>query len=322
MKKVLITQPIHEAGMEVLAGKAEVQTSPDPRAETVKGLVSDVEGIILRTTTFLSREIIDAAPNLRVISRTGVGVSNVDTDAATEKGILVCNTPGVNAPSVAEHVLALLLALAKQIKPMDRAVREGNWKIRNSYTAVDLDGKTLGLVGLGRIGRMVAEKCRLALNMRVIGYDPFVGEAESISILPDIDAVFRQADCVSIHVPYTEHTHHLVNGRLLNLMKPDSYLINTSRGEVVDEKALTGVLENGTICGAGLDVFEEEPPSPQNPLFNLDNVVSTPHSAALSRECVMRVAAQAAQAVVDVFSGGTPDYIFNRAALENRITKT
>ena len=316
MKKVLLSQAINPAGMKVLEGKVELVILADTTVETIKKMVIDVEGIILRTNIKVTREIMEAAPSLKIISRTGAGVDNVEVAAATEKGILVCDTPGVNSNSVAEQTLAILLGLAKQLKIMDKAVSEGNWKIRSTGKAVDVDGKTLGLIGIGRIGSLVAHKCRQAFNMKVIAYDPYVKQAEGIELYSSLDQVFQEADFISIHVPYVEQTHHLVNAKLLNLMKPDAYLINTSRGPLVDEKALIEVLEKGSIAGAGLDVFEKEPPSLDNPLLRLNNVILTPHSSALSRECEMKVHITAAQAVVDFLEGRQPKYIYNKKELQ------
>jgi D-3-phosphoglycerate dehydrogenase / 2-oxoglutarate reductase len=316
MMKVLLSKSIQQAAMDILAGKVEPVILPDNSVETTKRLAIDVEGIILRTNIKVTREIIDAAPYLKIISRTGVGVDNVDVPAATEKGILVCHTPGVNAPSVAEQTLALMLSLAKRLKMMDNAVRAGNWQIRYASKSVDLEGKILGLVGVGLIGSLVAQKCRLAFNMNLIAYDPYIKQVKGVELCSTLDQVFRQADFVSIHVPYMEQTHHLVDTRLLRLMKPDSCLINTSRGAIVDEKALIEVLENASIAGAGLDVFEDEPPSPDNPLFKFDNVVSTPHSSALSRECELKIAMTAAQAVVDYAEGKQPMYVYNKKQLQ------
>jgi len=315
MKKVLLSKAINPAGMEVLEGKVDPIILPNSNIETIKKIVEDVEGIILRTNIRVTREIIDAAPNLKVISRTGVGVDNVDVTTATKRGILVSNTPGVNSNSVAEQTLALLLGLAKQLKTMDKALCEENWKIRNAGKAVDVEGKTLGLIGVGRIGSLVAYKCRLAFNMKIIAYDPYLKQAEGIELYPNINQVFREADFISIHVPYMEQTHHLVNAKLLNLMKPEAYFINTARGPLVDEKALIRVLEKGSIAGAGLDVFEKEPPSTDNPLLRFNNVIVTPHSSALSRECVIKVHITAAQAVVDFLEGRQPKYIYNKQDL-------
>ena len=316
MKKVLLSKPIDPAGMKVLKDKVEPVILSNFNVETIKKMVADVEGIILRTNIKVTREIIESAPYLKIISRTGAGVDNIEVAAATEKGILVCNTPGVNSIPVAEQALALMLNVAKQLKTMDKAVHNGNWKIRYTSKAVDIEGKTLGLVGMGHIGSLLAKKCRLAFNMKVIAYDPYVKQAEGVELCSSLDQLFSQSDFISIHVPYTEETHHLVDVRLLGLMKPDSCLINTSRGSIVDEKALIEALKNKSIAGAGLDVFEKEPPSPDNLLLKFDNVITTPHSSALSRECVMKVAMTAAQAIVDYLEGRQPKYIYNKNILQ------
>lgn len=315
MKKVLLSKEINSAGMTVLKGKVETIVLPEATAEAAKRCVVDVEGMILRTNIKVTREIIEAASVLKVISRTGAGVDNVDVAAATKQGIRVCNTPGINANSVAEQTVSFLLGLAKQLKMMDTAVQRGNWSIRNAEKTVDVEGKTIGLIGLGRIGTLVAKKCRLAFDMRVIGYDPNVERAKNITLCSTLEEVFEEADFVSIHVPYSEQTHHLVDARLLGIMKPDSHLINTSRGAVVDERALTDALQKGAIAGAGLDVFEEEPPSVDNPLLQLENVIATPHASALSRECEVKVAAAAAQAVIDVLEGKEPKNVYNKEQL-------
>ncbi|MBA7536453.1 Hydroxypyruvate reductase [subsurface metagenome] len=315
MKKVLLSKAINPAGMKVLEGKVDPIILSDLSIETIKKMVADVEGIILRTNIKITREIIDAAPNLKVISRTGAGVDNVDVATATKKEILVCNAPGVNSISVAEHTLALILAMAKQLKTIDKAVHNGNWKIRYASKAEDLDGKNLGLVGIGNIGYLVAQKCRLAFNMKVIAYDPYVKEVEDVELCSSLDQLFSQSDFISIHAPYTKETHNLINVRLLNLMKPGSYLINTSRGAVVDEKALIEVLEKGSIAGAGLDVFEKEPPSLDNPLLRFENVITTSHSAGLNRDCERKLAIEAAQAVVDFLEGRQPKHIYNKKEL-------
>jgi D-3-phosphoglycerate dehydrogenase len=318
MKKVLLSKAIQPAAMEILAGKVEPVILPNEAVETTKQFVADVEGIILRTNLKVTREIMEAAPKLKIISRTGVGVDNVDVNAATEKGIIVCYTPGVNANSVAEQTVALIVGVAKQLKLMDKSVREGNWKIRNAALAMDVDGKTLGLVGVGRIGSLVAQKCRLAFNMRVIAYDPYVQQLAGVEMCSSLEQVVKQADFVSLHVPYTQEIHHLVDASLLSLMKPDAVLINTSRGSLVDETALVDVLKKKAIAGAGLDVFEQEPPAKDNPLFAFDNVITTPHSAALSRECELKVALVAAQAIVDYVEGKHPQYVYNQKGLAVR----
>lgn len=290
MKKVVLSKAIHPAGLSVLEGHAEVVELTDTSQEGIAGELSDADALILRTNIKVTREILGKATKLAVISRTGVGVDNVDVDAATEKGIPVCNTPGVNTNSVAEQTVALIVASAKRLREMDSAVRAGNWKIRNSYKSVDVSGKTLGLLGVGQIGRTVADMCRTAFGMKVVAFDPYVQKADGFELLDSKEEVFRQADFLSIHVPYTQETYHMVNAELLSLMKPTAYIINTARGPIIEQQALVEALQNGSIQGAGLDVFEEEPPAPDNPLFSFDSVVTSPHSSALSAECVAKVA--------------------------------
>ncbi|OIQ07702.1 hydroxypyruvate reductase [Moorella thermoacetica] len=313
-KKVLIVQPIHESGLRVFGEEFDVRVASDPSVETVKKEIKGVEGVVVRTAPF-TREIIEAADSLKVIARHGVGVDNIDIKAATEKGIYVVNTPDANAVSVAEHTVLAMGALAKRMLTMDRATREGNWEARNEYKAIDLEGKVLGLVGIGRIGKMVARKSAAAFGMQVIAYDPYVrpevARENGITLYDDLDRVFREADVVSLHTPLTPETRNLVNAARLALMKPSAFLINFSRGGVVDEKALYNALKAGTIAGAALDVFAEEPPRRGNPLFELENVILSPHSAALTRECVIRMATGAARGVVDVLTGREPRFLVN-----------
>ena len=315
MKKILLSKAIHPEAMKVLDGKVDLVVLPDSSMETAKRMIADVDGVILRTNIHITRELINAAGKCRIISRTGVGVDNVDVESASGRGMMVCNTPGVNTISVAEQTVALILGIAKRLTVMDRAVRGCDWKIRNAGIPSDIDGKTLGLVGAGRIGLEVARKCRLAFGMKVVAYDPYVTSADGISMRTDVDDVFREADFVSIHMPYMEETHHFVDAHRLALMKGDACIVNTARGAIIDEAALVQVLKDQAIGGAALDVLEDEPPTPGNPLFECDNVLLTPHSAALTRECEMKVAIEAAGAIVDFAEGKTPRNIFNRKAL-------
>ena len=314
MKRVLLCQEIHPEGRLVLEGKTEVVVAPDAREETVRSIISDFHGVIVRSATRLGEQTIDAARNLEVIGRTGAGVDNIDVEAATRRGIPVCHTPEANYSSVVEHVLALILALAKQLPLVDQAVRQGRFGVRYEYRAVDVAGKTAGVVGLGRIGREVARRCVAALGMKVIAYDPYVepqGIDESVELVSDLASVVQRGDFVTLHVPYADETHHLIDAELIGKMRPSSYLINTSRGAVVDQAALVLALSQNRIAGAGLDVFDREPPEADNPLLSLPNVILTPHSAALTKECVARMATDAAQGVLDVLQGRKPRYVFN-----------
>ena len=313
-QKILIVQPIHERGVRVFDERFDVRVASDPSVATVLKEIRGVAGVVVRTAPFPG-EIIEAADALKVIGRHGVGVDNIDVKAATEKGIVVVYTPNANATSVAEHTITAIGALAKRAVSYDRATREGRWEIRNSYKAVDLDGKILGLVGIGRIGSMVARRAAAAYNMKVIAFDPYIrpetADRLGVSILARMDDVFGQADVVSLHTPLTPETRGLVNEAKLRLMKPTSFLINFSRGEVVDEKALCMALRSGVIAAAAIDVYDPEPPLKDNPLFALENILLSPHSAALTEECVIRMATGAAEGIVDVLSGKKPQYIVN-----------
>jgi D-3-phosphoglycerate dehydrogenase len=250
-----------------------------------------------------------------VIARHGVGVDNIDLAAATRRRVPVAYTPDANRVSVAEHVLAVMAALAKRLVEYDAATRRGAWDVRNSYGAIDLAGKTLGVVGVGRIGATVARKAAAAFDMRVVGYDPHLPPgavtdccAEEARSLEDLLAA---SDAVTLHVPLTPRTRGLIGARELALMRASAILVNTSRGGVVDEAALGDALAAGRPRGAALDVFEREPVDPRHPLFALPNVLVTPHTAALTAECAARMAAGAARAIAAVLDGGRPDDVVN-----------
>ena len=319
MKKVLIVQPIHQSGIDLLKGEVEVRHAGDPSEETVCREIRGVHGVVVRTAPFTER-IIEAADCLKVIARHGVGVDNIAVEAATRLSIFVVNTPHANKISVAEHTIGFMLALAKRTVVTDRATRKNNFAIREEFSTVDLEGKTLGIVGLGRIGSTVAEKCRTAFNMMVLACDPYLAEekirelgAEPCSSLEDL---LRKADIVSIHVPLTEETAGLFGKRELKLMKRSAFLINMARGGIVDEQALARALTERYIAGAATDVYVEEPPPPDHPLLKLDNIVLSPHMSALTKECTMRMATGAAQGVLDVLKGKKPRCVVTRELLE------
>ncbi len=320
-KRVLLPQPIEQEAVSVLqAANIEIVIAPDKKTETVAPLLKGVQGVILRTGVFFSKELMSQADELQVISRTGAGVDNVDVPAATQMGIMVTAVPGANTRSVAEHALTLILALMKQIPLVDREVRRGNFGIRFKNLPRDLCGKTLGLVGLGRIGSELARICRQALDMHILAYDPYLSPETMAAFqgwveFCGLEKLFRESDVISLHLPLSPETQKLIGARQLSWMKPDAFLVNTSRGGVIDEAALVQCLQERRIAGAGLDVFAQEPLSEDNPLKGLDNVILTPHSAALTRECVIRVAVEAARATLDVFQGKKPDGLVNPEVL-------
>jgi len=311
-KRILLPQPIEEEAMDLIKRSGyEIVLSPDARPETIHPLMMGVQGIILRTGIKMTRELMSHADDLWVISRTGAGVDNVDVQAATELGILVTSVPGANTKTVVEHTLALILTLMKQIPFMDREVRRDNFNIRFKNIPRDLNGKTLGVVGLGRIGSELARICHQALGMRILTHDPYLTPEAQSSFRSwvefcDMERLFRESDVISLHIPFSSETKKLIGAQHLNWMKPNAFLVNTSRGGVIDEKALIQFLREKRIAGAGLDVFAQEPLEKDSPLKDLENVILTPHTAALTRECVIRLAVEATQTAIDVLGGEKP----------------
>jgi D-3-phosphoglycerate dehydrogenase len=289
-----------------------------PQALTEDALVeaaTAVHAIIVRALGRISERVMAAAPDLRVVGRHGAGVENIDVDAATRRRIYVINTPEANSESVAEHTVCMMLALSKRLLPADSAVRRGDWQARNVYVGQELYGKTLGLIGFGRIGRRVAGICHSAFGMPVLYYDAVDQSAAARATdarRVSLDELLAAADTISVHVPLIPATHHLISAREFARMKPSAIFLNLARGPVVDEPALLAALQTGQISGAGLDVFAVEPATADNPLFALENVVVTPHNAALTHEALSRMAATVAQDTLRVLAGGTPEYWVNR----------
>ncbi len=317
MDKVVVAQKASDQVLQMLQKVAEVALVQEGNRNDLKEKLRGAAAALVGTWMKFDAELMDISPALKVISRTGAGVDNVDVAAATQRGILVLNTPTANCVSVAEHTVALLLALSKQLAFLDASVRQGNFKARRLNLPVDVEGKTLGLIGCGHIGLLVARKCRDAFRMRTLGYDPFLKAApEGMVLLATMREVLQQADYVSLHLPYSPETKNLIGQKELSLMKPSAFLLNTSRGGIVNETALAEALNAGVIAGAALDVFEREPPDAGNPLLSCKNLLLTPHSAALTKECVMRVALCAAQGIVDHLSGRRPEFVYNQAMLD------
>ena len=299
--KVLLPQPIVQAGMELLekSGRFEVIVLSSPDMEKVKEVIAEVDALLVRSGFKVRRELLEIAPRLKVISRVGAGLDNIDVAYARKKGIEVLNVEGANALSVAEHTIAFILALAKNLFDFDRRVRKGEWDIRYAYRTFEIQGKTLGVVGFGLIGRETA-RLALGLGMRVLFYDPFVeGEfglpVERMNSLGDL---LRESDFVSLHTPLNEHTRGMIGEKELRCMKPTAFLINVSRGAVVDMHALCRALQEKWIPGAATDVFTEEPPPANHALFSLENIILTPHVAGLTRECSERVAIKAVENLI------------------------
>jgi D-3-phosphoglycerate dehydrogenase len=322
-KRILLPQPIEKEAIDFLKGSGcEILFSPDPKPETVQSLMKGVHGIILRTGIKMTRALMSHGDELRVVSRTGAGVDNVDVPAATEMGILVTCVPGANTQSVIEHTLSLILALMKYIPFMDREVRQDNFNIRFKNLPREVKGKTLGIVGLGRIGSELARICDQAFGMRILGFDPYLAPEAKAALEPRVqfcgmEKLFRESDIISLHIPLMPSTEKLIGPRELDWMKRDAFLVNTSRGGVLDEEALARYLKEGKIAGAGLDVFAKEPLEKDHPLKQFSNVILTPHTAALTQECAIRLALEAARSLVDVFQGKKPEGMVNPEVLNH-----
>lgn len=316
MTKIVVTKKLSEDLIGRLKEIADVVSVPEGDNEAFVRELITADAVLLSTAFKIDAELLGKCENLKVISRTGVGYDNVDIEAATKHGIFVLITPNANSISVAEHALTFVLALSKQIVFYDKQVRSGNFAVRRTNKAIDVDKKVLGILGCGKIGLMVAKKCRDALNMEVIGFDPYITSApEGVVLMPSIEELFKRADFLSIHIPKTEKTKNLINKSLLDLMKPTSFLINTARGGLICEDDLIEALNQGKLAGAALDVLEEEPMRADHPLMMNDKVILTPHSAALTNECSTRVAIEAVEGILYVLGGNQPENSVSKVKL-------
>ncbi|MBM4429207.1 MAG: phosphoglycerate dehydrogenase [Chloroflexi bacterium] len=315
MFRILVTEPLAAEGLDVLRQKSTVDLRTDLDRASLLQTIREYEGLIVRSKTPVTEEVIAAAPRLMVIGRAGTGVDNIDLEAATRRGIVVVNAPYGNTVSVAEHTIGMMLALARRIPYADCALRQGRWeKIR--CEGVQLRGKVLGLVGLGRIGTAVARRA-LAMEMQIVGYDPFVTPERAAQAgvrWVTMEELLQVSDFVSLHLPENQQTRRMVGERELALMKPTSVLINCARGGLVDEQALANALQTGRLAGAALDVFENEPPT-GSPLLCCDSVVLTPHLAGSTAEAQRDAAVDVARQVLDVLAGRMPEYPVNAPSL-------
>jgi D-3-phosphoglycerate dehydrogenase / 2-oxoglutarate reductase len=308
MAKILVTDGIQRAGLDILTQRQDVVIDHCRNRASEEDLISrvaEVDAILVGTTPITGR-IVDAAEVLKVISRRGVGYDNIDLAALRRRKIPLTIVGSANAATVAEHTLSFILALAKQVIAYDGATRAGNWRFRESLSAVDLLGKTLMLLGFGRVGRGVAVRAA-AFGMRVVVYDPLVSEEvfRQFPVEPVTDLLQGVANCdfLSVHVPLSPQTRGLIGHDELAAMRPTAFIISTARGGVVDEDDLVNALRTGAIRGAGLDVFNEEPLPPNHPLIGFENVILSPHSASMTAECAQRMDAVAAQNCLDAIDG-------------------
>lgn len=313
MFRVVVADPVHPQGLHLLRSQPDVEVVVREGVDDVlPALLRDAHGLIVRSETKVTAALLAQAPSLVVVGRAGVGVDNIDVEEATRRGIVVVNAPTGNTVAAAEHTVALLLAVARRIPQAHASLQRGEWK-RPLFLGAQVRGKTLGIIGLGRVGSQVAQRAQ-GLQMRVIAYDPFVSaemaQQMGVTLVP-LERLLREADFVSLHVPLTPATRHLIGEQQLALMKPGAYLINTARGEVVDEEALLRALEEGRLAGAALDVFRVEPPPPDHPLLRHPKVVVTPHLGASTEEAQAEVATEVVQQVLAVLRGQPAPYAVN-----------
>lgn len=306
MIKILISDPLAAEGLKILKDVAEFQI--DVKTELKPGLlkevIKDYDALIVRSATKVNRDIISQADRLKVIGRAGVGLDNVDLDAATKKGIIVMNTPAGNTVSTAEHTMSMILALSRNIPQADASTKKGEWN-RAKFMGVELYNKILGIIGLGRIGREVAKRA-LSFGMKVLAYDPFLSRevAESVGVeMVELEELLKESDYITVHTPLTSETKHMISTKEFSLMKKGTRIINCARGGIIDEAAFIKAVQEGRVAGGALDVFEKEPLSSDNPLLKLDNVITTCHLGASTEEAQVNVAVEIAECVRDYLLG-------------------
>jgi D-3-phosphoglycerate dehydrogenase / 2-oxoglutarate reductase len=315
--KILVAEPLAKQGLEILKAPGhqvdeKIGLTPEQLAEAI----GEYDALLVRSQVKVTADIIARATRMVVIGRAGVGVDNVDLEAATKAGIVVVNAPTGNTISAAEQTIALMLAVARKTAAADASMRRGEWK-RNLYTGVELRGRTVGVIGLGKIGMAVADRCR-GLEMNVIGFDPYV-TAEQAAMhgiaFADIDTIIEKADVLTVHVPGGKATKGMIGADQIAKMKPGVMLINVARGGIYDEAAVAQALADGKVAGAGFDVFDPEPIAADNPMLTAPNTTLTPHLGALTQEAQLRVAEEACEQVVDVLAGRSARYAVNAPLL-------
>jgi D-3-phosphoglycerate dehydrogenase len=304
--KIVVADELPQSALELLGAETGwlVDAKPGRSAPELTAALADADALLVRSATRVTADLLKGATRLRVVGRAGTGVDNIDVPAASARGVLVVNAPGANSISVAEHTCALMLALARSVPAADRAMKGSKWE-KKKFLGSELRGKTLGIAGLGRIGQEVAHRAR-AFGMRVVAHDPFIAEDVAAGLgveLRSLDEVCSEADFLTLHLPATAETRHMINDARLARMKPGIRLINTARGDLVDEQALARAIEAGTVAGAALDVFEKEPPADWS-LAHLPQVIATPHIAASTEEAQELVGLDTAAAVRDFLRDG------------------
>ncbi|VBB09842.1 d-isomer specific 2-hydroxyacid dehydrogenases signature 3 [Lucifera butyrica] len=302
--KVLVSDPVSQAGVDILRQEFTVDVRAKLSAEELLRVIPDYDALVVRSETKVTKAVIEAAVNLKIIGRAGVGVDNIDVEAATQKGIIVVNAPEGNTVAATEHTMAMMLALARNVPQAHASMKQKEWQ-RGKFIGVEMRGKVLGILGLGRIGTGVAKRA-LAMEMDVIAYDPFIGtgHAKALGIeLAETEEIFSKADFITLHLPLTPETRNLINRDTFARMKKGVRIINCARGGIINEADLTEAIKAGIVAGAAIDVFGKEPVEPDNPLLTVDRVVLTPHLGASTAEAQVGVAVDVARGIAAALRG-------------------
>ena len=320
--RVLVTDKLAEEGLALLRAEPDIELvvdtslAKDPAA--LRRALADADGIIIRSGTRLTAEVLEGQSRLKAIARAGVGVDNIDVPAASHQGIVVMNTPGGNTISTAEHTLAMMLALSRNIAPADASLKAGRWD-RTKFTGTQLEGKSIGIIGLGRVGQAVAQRAR-GFEMTVLGFDPFLTAEKALELgiesVGRLDDLWGRCDFLTLHTPLTPETRNLVGRAALERMRPGVRIINCARGGLIDEAALLEALDSGKVAGAAIDVFDPEPPPPDHPLVRHPKVLVTPHLGASTEEAQVNVAVEAAQLLINYFHKGQVRFAVNMPTLD------
>ncbi|MFH1640813.1 MAG: phosphoglycerate dehydrogenase, partial [Candidatus Omnitrophota bacterium] len=322
--RILVSDPLSPEGIKLFSDKKEFQVDvkTDLKPDSLKEIIKDYDALIVRSATKVTKEVIAQAAKLKVIGRAGVGLDNVDLDAATQKGIIVMNTPAGNTISTAEHTVSMILALSRNIAQANASMKQGEWK-HSKFMGVEIYNKVLGIIGFGRIGREVARRT-LSFGMKVLAYDPFLSRevAEAIGVeVVELKGLLERSDYITVHTPLTEETKHMISKTEFAEMKKGVRLVNCARGGIIDEAALVNAIKEGKVIGAAIDVFEKEPPSPDNELLKLDNVITTCHLGASTEEAQVNVAIEIAECVRDYLLGKGIRNAANYPCLEAEVFK-
>jgi D-3-phosphoglycerate dehydrogenase/(S)-sulfolactate dehydrogenase len=319
--RVLVSDDLSQEAVQILRQAGlDVDVKVGLKPEELEAIIGQYDGLAVRSATKVTAKVLEKATRLKVVGRAGVGVDNVDLDAATRRGVVVMNTPGGSSTTVAELALALVLSLSRHVAAATASVKAGKWE-KKKFQGHELAGKTLGVVGIGNIGSVLVDRA-LALKMRVLAYDPFISAdaAQKLGVeLVDLETLWAQADVISLHVPLNEQTRNLVNASVLAKVKKGAILVNCARGGIVDEKALSEALASGRLGGAAMDVFEKEPPPADHPLFKFDNFVCTPHIGASTEEAQSAVAIAIAEQLAAYLQHGVVKNAVNVLGLPREV---